>query len=310
MVYPCFGDEECFITFFFLSASYSVLYRHRKQVHLGIRYPCQLCDHVTTQMSNLKKHMEAKHEGFKLKCPDCDYVGSSSTLLRHKKSVHNGIVFTCTLCDYAAAESKSLQRHIENKHHGIKYPCDKCSYEAPSITELKSHVKCVHDGVKYKCDQCDFGSDSQRGLKVHVGRSHKETEILRAGEHEASFALSEVSEVREEDSFVKADTSFAVEEQETAEPAHPHPDWVICPRSLCRGMRERLQNRIKDERPCNLCDAKQQGDCVCECCEDCNYGECCNNCVCCDSRHLDGGHCARHQAEQVQEANQVTPHSL
>ena len=144
---------------------------------------------------------------------------------------------------------------------------------------------------QFKCDQCDFGSDSQRGLKVHVGRSHKETEVLRAEEHEVSFALSEVSEVREEDSIVKADTSFAVEEQETAEPAHPHPDWVICPRSLCRVMRDKLQNRIKDERPCNLCDAKHR-DCVCEPCEDCNsegdempngsYGECCNNCVCCN----------------------------
>ena len=135
---------------------------------------------------------------------------------------------------------------------------------------------------QFNCDQCDFGSDSQRGLKVHVGRSHKETEILRAGEHEASFALSEVSEVREEDSIVKADTFFTVEEQETVEPAHPHPDWVVCPRSLCRVMRDRMQNEIKDKRPCNLCDAKQQGDCVCECCEDCNYGECCNNCACCD----------------------------
>ena len=61
---------------------------------------------------------------------------------------------------------------------------------------------------QFNCNQCDFGSDSQRGLKVHVGRSHKETEILRAGEHEASFALSEVSEVREEDLIFKADTFF------------------------------------------------------------------------------------------------------
>ena len=141
---------------------------------------------------------------------------------------------------------------------------------------------------QFKCDQCDFGSDSQRGLKVHVGRSHKETEVLRAEEHEVSFALSEVSEVREEDSIVKADTSFAVEEQETAEPAHPHPDWVICPRSLCRVMRDRLQNRIKDKRPCGLCDAKQQSDCVCEPCEDCKCtDEHCNNCVCCYGVDID-----------------------
>ena len=60
------------------------------------------------------------------------------------------------------------------------------------------------------------------------------------------------------------------------------PDWVMCPRSLCRGMREILQNEIKRKRPYNHCDAKHQDDCDCdELCEDCNDGECCNNCQCC-----------------------------
>ena len=146
----------------------------------------------------------------------------------------------------------------------------------------------VANDKQFKCDQCDFGSDSQRGLKVHVRRSHKETEVLRAEEHDVSFALSEVSVVREEESIVKADTSFGVEEQEPAEPAHPHPDWVVCPRSLCRVMRDRLQNRIKDKRPCGLCDAKQQSDCVCKQCEDCECtDEHCNNCVCCYGVDID-----------------------
>ena len=48
----------------------------------------------------------------------------------------------------------------------------------------------------FRCDQCEFASDSQRGLKVHIGRSHKETEVLRAEEHEESFALSEMTEIR------------------------------------------------------------------------------------------------------------------
>ena len=136
---------------------------------------------------------------------------------------------------------------------------------------------------QFHCDQCDFASDSQCGLKVHVGRSHKETEVLRAEEHDVSFALSEVSEIRDEDSIVKADASFRVEEQvlllEAAEPAHPHPDWVMCPRSFCKVMRDRLQNEIKDKRPCKRCDDKQRGDCACKPCEDCDYDECCNNCA-------------------------------
>ena len=31
----------------------------------------------------------------------------------------------------------------------------------------------------------------------------------------------------------------------------------------------------------HLCDATR-GDCVCEPCEDCDEGGCCNNCICCD----------------------------
>ena len=81
----------------------------------------------------------------------------------------------------------------------------------------------ITGGKNFNCDQCDFASVSQRGLKVHVGRSHKDAEVLRAEEHEVSIALSELSEVREDDSSVKADTSFEAE-QEAAEPAHPHRD--------------------------------------------------------------------------------------
>ena len=49
---------------------------------------------------------------------------------------------------------------------------------------------------KFKCDHCDFTTDSQRGLKVHVGRSHKNTEVLRDGEHDQSLDLSLASSKR------------------------------------------------------------------------------------------------------------------
>ena len=144
----------------------------------------------------------------------------------------------------------------------------------------------ITGGKNFNCDQCDFASVSQRGLKVHVGRSHKDPEVLRAEEHEVSIALSELSEVREDDSSVKADTSFEAE-QEAAEPAHPHRDWVVCPRTECKFKRWTLEDDIKQKRPCNKCGAKKQDDCDCHnsFCEDCNYGKCCNDCVCCDGRN-------------------------
>ena len=45
-------------------------------------------------------------------------------------------------------------------------------------------------GSKFECDRCDFASDTQRGLKVHMGKSHKNAEVLRDGEHEVSLAVS------------------------------------------------------------------------------------------------------------------------
>ena len=92
---------------------------------------------------------------------------------------------------------------------------------------------------QFNCDQCDFASDSQRGLKVHVSKSHKDPEALRAEDQNISLTLSELGEVRE-DSFVQADI-----QEEATEPAHPHPDWVICPRLLCQRARVQLEEEIK-----------------------------------------------------------------
>ena len=105
-------------------------------------------------------------------------------------------------------------------------------------------------GKQFKCDQCDFASDSQRGLKVHVGRSHKDPEVLRAEEQDVSLNLSEISDVREEISSVKADISFEME-LEAPEPAHPVcSPWVMCPRTECKMKRFREEAYIMRKRPC------------------------------------------------------------
>ena len=69
---------------------------------------------------------------------------------------------------------------------------------------------------KVKCDQCDFSSDSQRGMKVHIGRSHKNPEVLRDGEHDKSLDLSCASSKREEIASFNADME-ELQEQEGEE---------------------------------------------------------------------------------------------
>ena len=138
---------------------------------------------------------------------------------------------------------------------------------------------------KFKCDQCNFESESQRGLKVHIGRSHKDPEVLRE-EHEVSMVLSELGEVaRADDASVNDDNTFlGVVNEDPPVPAHPHSVWVFCPKAECKVKKMRVEIDIKDKRPCNKCGAKKQDDCKCGFCEDCNYGNCCNNCVCWDCR--------------------------
>ena len=61
--------------------------------------------------------------------------------------------------------------------------------------------------------------------------------------------------------------------------------WVFCPKAECKVKKMRVEIDIMHKRRCKKCGARNQDNCTCRSCEDCNEGNCCNNCVCCDSRH-------------------------
>ena len=52
--FPCSSCEK---SFFHLS----VLQRHNKIIHEGIRFPCNMCDYKATQRNSLKRHFQSKH---------------------------------------------------------------------------------------------------------------------------------------------------------------------------------------------------------------------------------------------------------
>ena len=98
---------------------------------------------------------------------------------------------------------------------------------------------------------------------------------------------SEPGEVaRADDASVNADNSFlGVVNEDPPVPAHPHSVWVFCPKAECKVNKMRVEIDIMHKRRCKKCGARNQDNCTCRSCEDCNEGNCCNNCVCCDSRH-------------------------
>ena len=72
-----------------------------KKKHQGLRYPCDQCEYVATEVHNLKLHIDSKHEGVR---------------------------YPCDHCDYAATQACVLKKHIENKHEGVRFPCLRCVY--------------------------------------------------------------------------------------------------------------------------------------------------------------------------------------
>ena len=60
-------------------------------LHKGVRYPCDLCSHSSTNKGDLLKHKKAKHFGIRYPCDQCDYTCTQSGLLNlHKKKKHQG----------------------------------------------------------------------------------------------------------------------------------------------------------------------------------------------------------------------------
>lgn len=53
------------------------------------RYPCDECDHTSSNKTDLKRHMNSEHIGITYSCDKCDFVGTSLSGLRgHKTRVH------------------------------------------------------------------------------------------------------------------------------------------------------------------------------------------------------------------------------
>ena len=196
----------------------------------------------------------------------------SSTMLKKKKS-------PSTVRRNARRRAAFLDKKLVPSSSERKSSAKETTPEKEAETENKN---------VFKCDQCDHDFKTKNGLKIHVGKAHKKANSTPATpdclrqQSRSSVSLSAsplLDNSREEFPPVSPDI------EDPPEPAHPHSVWVFCPKAECKVKKMRVEIDIKDKRPCNKCGAKKQDDCKCGFCEDCNYGNCCNNCVCCDSRH-------------------------
>ena len=164
------------------------LRNHIESQHLGVRYPCDLCDTVSTSLSSLKDHKRKHHcqKPFVIKhCEYCDY-STKNSLKKHVNSVHLNIKpVQCEVCDKKLRSNIQLKLHIRSVHQKKTEQCDICF---KYVRSLRQHKKCQHK--KANCKYCDKQFDKynamDRNIKKekysnvhHVSTKLKERTILR-----------------------------------------------------------------------------------------------------------------------------------
>jgi len=98
------------------------LARHMKDKHSQGEttiYECQEpgCAYTTPKKHGLKIHVEKVHLGIRWPCDLCKFVGSyKADLNRHIKIVHDGFSLTCNQCDFQSPHQYVMNKHKENTH--------------------------------------------------------------------------------------------------------------------------------------------------------------------------------------------------
>jgi len=166
MRYPC---DQCE----YLTTTASFLKSHKESKHIGIRYLCDKCEYSATTTSHLIRHKQSPHEGKRYFCDQCEYSASDlGNLNQHRKSKHDGVIYSCDQCEYSATTASGLYKHKKSKHDGVRYPCDTCEYTATALSNLKAHTESKHEGLRYPCDQCEFAATMLFSLKRHKLNKH------------------------------------------------------------------------------------------------------------------------------------------
>ena len=171
-------------------------------IHLGISYSCEKCDHKANSNKALKGHIrthhmekqwyfchfcdykgskkglrvhkESKHGSKSFKCDKCDYVSSRDRYLKnHVRDQHGTDIFNCDLCDYSSHSKGTFQNHVKMAHSNVSYQCPKCDHVAKRQSSLSSHIKIKHEMIRYCCQKCDKISTCKKELKTHVLNKHE-----------------------------------------------------------------------------------------------------------------------------------------
>ena len=152
---------------------------HIEGQHLGVRYPCNMCDKISTSFSGLKDHKRNHHSQKPIlikHCEYCDYSTRYSGAFRiHVNSVHLNIKpVQCEVCDKKLRSNIQLKLHIRSVHQKKTEQCDICF---KFVRNIRIHKQGQHK--KANCKYCDKQFDKYNTMVYHIQQEHKDREVFK-----------------------------------------------------------------------------------------------------------------------------------
>ena len=201
--------------------SYLGLKLHKEAVHLGIVHKCLLCDHTTSQKSNLATHYRGRHKvPLVHKCDHCTMIFPNIQLLyEHIAEAHDNKSFSCMQWDFESFHKAELYHHIKSEHEHLKkyhdryktFYCEHCKFSCKTRSGWKLHNQIKHLGREYPCNICGKKFAQKSGLKVHQTKTvhaFKEKKVYQCNKCAMAFEnntslYEHLTTVHKEKSLVK-----------------------------------------------------------------------------------------------------------
>ena len=99
-----------------------------------LQLPCNHCDALFTNKSNLNRHKRSVHED--LMNINADYIPPLKELQK----------FQCSNCEKEFSRKDILKRHIQSVHSEIQtFSCEYCSSKFQRSDVLARHIKSLHN---------------------------------------------------------------------------------------------------------------------------------------------------------------------
>ena len=150
------------------------------------------CDFRSDKKQALLKHKKKIHHGNIFICDVCDYrTWNNGHLMIHKQSKHLGVRFHCDECAVSYPRKNGLSRHIESVHRGIKYYCSQCDYQATTGGNLKIHIYAKHENKRFKCDICDWTGSQMGMVRNHKKQKHENIPTINIDSETSTIITNE-----------------------------------------------------------------------------------------------------------------------